>query len=111
VSAIRETKRVELVVQFEEWDSAVEYDRLGLASDTYDILGVAIPKVTIPVRPGRSLTMLVEVAARNQLLKVMGHHSARDFRDRLDAHLAAQGGAAAEAEPSGAGPAGGRDTE
>jgi len=88
VSAIRETKRIELVVQFEEWDSSVEYDRLGVMRKTHDILGVAIPKVTIPVRPGRSLTMLVEVAARNQLLKAMGLHSALEFKTKIDAHLA-----------------------
>jgi HPr kinase/phosphorylase len=92
VSAVRETKRVELVVQFEEWDSSVEYDRLGVSRETYDILGVGIPKVTIPVRPGRSLTMLVEVAARNQLLKTMGHYSAVEFQSRIDARLASERG-------------------
>ncbi len=100
VSAIRETKRIELVVLFEEWDRTVEYDRLGLSRETHDILGIAIPKVTIPVRPGRSLTMLVEVAARNQLLKAMGHHSAVDFRSRIDAHLAAQAGRGGSGVPA-----------
>jgi HPr kinase/phosphorylase len=100
VSAIRETKRIELVVQFEEWDSSVEYDRLGVSRETHDILGVAIPKVTIPVRPGRSLTMLVEVAARNQLLKAMGHHSALDFKTKIDAHLAAQSGHGSSVPPA-----------
>ena len=87
VAAIRDTKRVELVIHLEEWLPGRRYDRLGLTSQTHDLLGVSIPKVVIPVRPGRSLATIIEVAARNQLLKIMGHHSAIEFRDRLDASL------------------------
>jgi len=84
VSAIRETKRIDLVIHLEEWSKDKTYDRLGVVDETHDILGVPIPKVVIPLRPGRSLTSIVEVAARNQLLKVMGHHSALDFKARVD---------------------------
>jgi HPr kinase/phosphorylase len=87
VAAIRERKRVDLVVSLEEWTSGEAYDRLGVKSETHDILGVSIPKVVIPVRPGRSLATIIEVAARNQLLKAMGHHSAIEFQKRLDGTL------------------------
>ncbi|MCP4675812.1 MAG: HPr(Ser) kinase/phosphatase [Deltaproteobacteria bacterium] len=87
ISAIRETKRIDLVVSFEEWDTNRTYERLGVSDNTYEILGVSLPKVIIPVRPGRSLTAIVEVAARNQLLKVMGHHSAMEFQKRIQENL------------------------
>ncbi len=87
ISAIRETKRIDLVVVFEEWDTSKTYERLGVSDNTYEILGVSLPKVIIPVRPGRSLTAIVEVAARNQLLKVMGHHSAMEFQKRIQENL------------------------
>ncbi len=87
VSAIRETKRIELVVALEEWETGRTYERLGVGGNTHDILSTPIPRITIPVRPGRSLTMIVEVAARNQLLKMMGHHSALDFQNRVQQSL------------------------
>lgn len=99
VAAIRDTKLIELVIQLEEWSRDRDYDRLGLSTDTHDILGVAVPKVVIPVRPGRSLTSIVEVAARNQLLKAMGHHSAIEFQQRIDASLKAP-----RTDPTGEGP-------
>ncbi len=87
VSAIRETKRIELVVALEEWEAGRSYERLGVEGKNHEILSTPIPRITIPVRPGRSLTMIVEVAARNQLLKMMGHHSALDFQDRVQQSL------------------------
>lgn len=87
VSAIRETKRIDLVVALEEWDTGKTYERLGVVENFHEILGVHLPKVVIPVRPGRSLTAIVEVAARNQLLKVMGHHSAMEFQNRVQESL------------------------
>jgi HPr kinase/phosphorylase len=87
VAAIRETKRIELVVALEEWETGRTYERLGVVGNTHEILSTPIPRITIPVRPGRSLTMIVEVAARNQLLKSMGHHSALDFQNRVQRSL------------------------
>jgi HPr kinase/phosphorylase len=87
VAAIRETKKIELVINMEEFDEKKIYDRLGLITLTHDILGVSIPKIDIPVRPGRTLTSIIEVAARNQILKVMGHHSAMEFQNKIDATL------------------------
>jgi len=87
VAAIRENKRIDLVIDMEEWSEAKSYDRLGAQTATREILGVAIPEILIPVRPGRSLTTIVEVAARNQLLKAMGHNSAADFQKEIDERI------------------------
>jgi HPr kinase/phosphorylase len=83
IAAVRDTKKVELVVELVEWVEEEEYDRLGVEEQTYSVLGEEIALVRLPVRPGRNMTSIVEVAARNQLLKVRGHHSAREFQDRL----------------------------
>jgi HPr kinase/phosphorylase len=87
VSATRSSKRIELVVHLERWESGREYDRLGLDSAGMEILGVRIPYVTMPVAPGRNLAMLVEVAARNQLLRTRGRHAARLLAERLERRL------------------------
>lgn len=88
VAAIRERKKIDLVVELEEWEEGREYDRLGLQDESYELLGIAIPLLRIPVRPGRNITTIVEVAARNQLLKEMGYHSAIEFQDRLEKRMA-----------------------
>lgn len=87
VAAIRTTKRVELVVQLERWDPTRAYDRLGLDEAFYDLFGVNVPLIRMPVAPGRSLAILVEVAARNQLLRSRGLNAARDLAARLEAQL------------------------
>jgi HPr kinase/phosphorylase len=87
VAACRLSKRVEMVVQLERWDPDREYDRLGLDDARYDILGLKVPLVRMPVAPGRSLGVLVEVAARNQLLRARGLNAARDLATRLDEQL------------------------
>ncbi len=79
VAAIRYRKRIELVIRLEAWQPEQEYDRLGLEQQTYPILGVDIPMLCIPVSAGRNVAILVEVAARNHLLKLMGVHVARRF--------------------------------
>ena len=87
VASTRTSKRVELVVQLERWDPAREYDRLGLDEAHYETAGVRVPMLVMPVAPGRNLAILVEVAARNQLLRNGGHNAARRLVDRLDAGL------------------------
>jgi HPr kinase/phosphorylase len=87
VASTRRSKRVEMVVQLERWDPAREYDRLGLDETYYETLGVRIPMIRMPVAPGRNLAILVEVAARNQLLRLGGHNSAQRLVDRLDEQL------------------------
>jgi HPr kinase/phosphorylase len=92
VSAIRVSKRIELVVNLERWKSGRQYDRLGLAGESVELLGVALPQVRMPVAPGRNLALLVEVASRNQLLKERGFDAARLLAERVDA-LVESGGA------------------
>jgi HPr kinase/phosphorylase len=87
VASTRRAKRVELVVQLERWDPAREYDRLGLDEAHYENLGVRVPMIRMPVAPGRNLAILVEVAARNQLLRSGGHHAARRLVERLESQL------------------------
>jgi HPr kinase/phosphorylase len=88
VSSIRLSQRIELVVSLERWEEGQEYDRLGLRDDRYPILGVEAPLVRMPVAPGRNLALLVEVAARNQLLKARGYDAARLFAEQVDQMLA-----------------------
>lgn len=87
VAATRTSKRMELVVQLERWDVAREYDRLGLEENAWELFGVKIPLVHMPVAPGRNLAILVEVAARNQLLRTRGLNAARDLAARLEQQL------------------------
>lgn len=88
VAAIRERKKIDLAIELVEWEEGKHYDRLGLEEESYRVLDLEIPLLNIPVRPGRNITSIVEVAARNQLLKEMGYHSAREFQDRLDKRMA-----------------------
>jgi HPr kinase/phosphorylase len=87
IAATRTSKSIELVVQLERWDPTREYDRLGLEDTFYDLFGVRVPLIRMPVAPGRSLAILIEVAARNQLLRARGHHAARELVARLEQQL------------------------
>ncbi|RPJ70267.1 MAG: hypothetical protein EHM24_16030, partial [Acidobacteria bacterium] len=91
VASTRSSKRVELVVQLERWEAGREYERLGLDDVYYEILGLAVPLLRMPVAPGRNVAILVEVAARNQLLRSRGHHAARRLAARLERQLRDQG--------------------
>jgi HPr kinase/phosphorylase len=96
VASTRTSKRVELVVQLERWEVGREYDRLGVDDSFYDLLGIRIPMVRMPVAPGRNVAILVEVAARNQLLRASGHHAARRLVERVNRELELS---AVESEP------------
>ena len=87
VASTRTSKRVELVVQLERWEPGREYDRLGIDDARYEVLGVRIPMIRMPVAPGRNVSILVEVAARNQLLRARGNDAARRLLDRLNRSL------------------------
>ncbi len=83
ITAIREHKQLDLVIELVKWDPAGEYERLGFEDSTFDILGVAVPYLVIPVSPGRSVATIVEVAARNRILKIMGKNPAGKFKASL----------------------------
>ena len=83
ISAVCETKQIGLVVQLERWDAAREYERLGLDPQRHQLLEVRVPLVRMPVAPGRSIATLVEVAARNELLKAGGYLPAHTLTERL----------------------------
>ena len=85
VSAVCPAKRIGLVVRLERWDERREYERLGIDGRWHELLGVRVPLVEMPVAPGRNVAMLVEVAARNELLKARGYHPARTLTERLAA--------------------------
>lgn len=86
VTAIRDRKRVDLVVRLElAGPDATEYDRVGIEDRYFDILGVNVREVRLPVRPGRNIGSTIEIAARNELLRQAGHHPAREFIQRVEA--------------------------
>ncbi len=85
VGAVINNKPIDIVIYLEFWDNSKEYDRLGLTEEYTEILGVKIPKIVIPVRPGRNLAIIVEVAARNWRLKHMGYNAAQELDNRLNA--------------------------
>lgn len=88
IRCVRLEKRIDLVVTFTEWQAGVEEERTGLEQAVYDILGIQVPHIQIPVRPGRDMARLVEVASLVQALRLTGHDSAKEFNDRLIAAMA-----------------------
>ena len=93
VASTRDVKPIDMVVRLEKWVEGTEYDRLGITGEAYELLGVSKPYVRLPVASGRNLALLVEVAARNHLMKLQGYDSAREFTRRIDEQIARQGGA------------------
>ncbi|HCG63421.1 MAG TPA: HPr kinase/phosphorylase [Sphaerochaeta sp.] len=78
VGSIRDKKQVQLLVNLEEWDSNKNYDRVG-EEMTETLLGISVPKLEIPVKPGRNVPIIIETAARNERLKKLGYYSAKEF--------------------------------
>ena len=87
IRAIRQQKRIEVVVQLEHWDDTRHYNRTGLESDTEEVLGVEIPRVTVPLNPGKNITVISEVVAMNHLMRYAGVDPAQAFNDRLKAAM------------------------
>lgn len=83
VGAVKPTKTIDLVAYLEVWQEGKYYDRLGIDDDLVEILGIKIPRIIIPVRPGRNLAVILEIAARNQRQKEMGYNAAQEFNERL----------------------------
>lgn len=87
LAAIRDRKSIDLVIELEPWDEAKAYDRLGLDETVYKILETPCPYIRMPVALGRNLSILIEIATRNHVLKLQGHHSAREFARKLERQL------------------------
>ncbi len=90
IRAIRREKRVDLVVSLKAWEDVPDVDRLGMDEDTIEILGIKVPHIVIPVRPGRDIARLVEVAAYQSKLKQAGYNPAKELNDRLIAQMSAR---------------------
>ena len=88
VAAVRDNKKIEVVVELSEVAEG-DYDRLGTEAQVWPILAVDVPLVRIPLRPGRNIASLIEVVARNQILKYRGHDSAREFQEKVNARIRA----------------------
>jgi HPr kinase/phosphorylase len=87
VRAIRYQKRIELVVQVHQWDEDEEYTRIGMVTETEDVLGVELPMVKLPITPGKNVTVICEVIAMNHLLQHYGYDPAEAFATRLRERL------------------------
>ena len=83
VAAVRESKRVELVVELLDWGSGAEHERIGLREDKYRLLGIDLPLVRVPVSPGRNVSAIIELACRNHILKAEGIHTAQELEERI----------------------------
>lgn len=83
VGSVKLTEKIDLVINMEHWDSNKNYDRMGLEDQTSEILGLNIPSITIPVKPGRNLAVIIEVAAMNSRQKKMGYNAAKDLLKKL----------------------------
>ena len=83
MGAVKESEKIDLVINLEEWDNSKMYDRLGLDEHTDNILGIDVPSITLPVSSGRNLSVVIEVAAMNNRQKRMGYNTAKEFNKRL----------------------------
>ena len=83
MGSVKDTEKIDLVISLEAWKEGKMYDRLGLDEETTDILGIKVPSITIPVSPGRNLSVVIEVAAMNNRQKRMGYNTAAEFNKRL----------------------------
>lgn len=87
IRGVRLQKRIEVEVNLVEWDAKKDFDRTGLDGEHKEILGVKIPKVELPINPGKNMTVICETIAMNELLKLLGHHTAKEFNDRLKSYM------------------------
>ena len=90
MGAVKESEKIDMIIKLEPWDQNKVYDRMGLDSETTDILGIKITTTTIPVRPGRNLAIILEIAAMNNRQRKMGYHTAEEFNKRLMEHMTAK---------------------
>ena len=87
MGAVKESEKIDLIIHLEAWEHGKQYDRLGLVDEYTNILGLDIPSLTIPVRPGRNLAVIFEVAAMNNRQKRMGYNAAEELNRRIAEHI------------------------
>ncbi len=87
MGAVKDASNIDMVVNLENWREDVTYDRLGIENQFTTILGVKIPMLTIPVKPGRNLAVILEVAAMNNRQKKMGYNAAMEFTEQINRHI------------------------
>ena len=92
MGAVKESEKIDLIIHLEAWEKGKQYDRLGLVDEYTNILGLDIPSLTIPVRPGRNLAVIFEVAAMNNRLKKLGYNAAEELNRRISEQIAAYNG-------------------
>lgn len=90
MGAVKETEKIDLVVQFEPWEAGKMYERLGMDESYTEIMGIKIPCLTVPVKPGRNLAVILEIAAMNNRQKRMGYNTAKEFNDKLLSRMGAE---------------------
>ena len=83
IGSVKNTEKINMVIQMEPWEQGKNYDRMGLDGETVDILGIAVPSITIPVSPGRNLAIIIESAAMNNRQKKMGYNAAQELLHKL----------------------------
>ncbi|MBQ1950780.1 MAG: HPr(Ser) kinase/phosphatase [Clostridia bacterium] len=83
IGSVKNTEKIDMAIQMEPWDTHKVYDRMGLESQTMDILGIPVPNMTIPVKPGRNLAIIIEVAAISNRQKKMGYNAAQELMHKL----------------------------
>lgn len=87
MGAVKDTEKIDLVIQLEVWQKGKQYDRLGLVNNYTEILGINVPSLTIPIRPGRNLAVIFEIAAMNNRQRRMGYNAAEELNNRLMEHI------------------------
>jgi len=83
MGSVKDSEKIDLIINFENWVQGKLYDRFGLDSEFTEILGIKIPSITVPVKPGRNLAVIIEIAAMNNRQKKMGYNTAEEFEERL----------------------------
>ena len=83
MGAVKATEKIDLVIKLEHWINGKMYDRLGIEEEKTQILGIDVPSLTVPVKPGRNLAVIIEIAAMNNRQKKLGHNAAEEFNRRV----------------------------
>ena len=90
IGAVKETEKIDLIVKLENWVQGKQYERLGMDTEYTELMGMSIPSLTIPVKPGRNLAIIMEIAAMDHRQKRMGYNTAQELEEKLMASAEAE---------------------